>query len=318
MAGRAPFFIVGAGRSGTTLLRLILTGHSRLHIPAETWFLRDLVRQFPLTGALTQPQREHAAAAMVRHERWPDLGLDADDLRCAAAALSADAGLRGVVELVYARLLAESGKQRLGDKTPHYFEIVPDLTTLFPDAAFIYLARDGRDVAISWIDAGWQRYYEPGFEWPRAMACLRRDRLAYPDQVLEVHYEDLVRRPEDTTRRICDFLGEDFEPAMLDWTARVNQVAERDRHLHGRLSQPLSDGAVAAWRRRLSAAECFAMEATLHRELREGGYALRFDSRKWVPAFSVVAGGLRLLAPMLRRAIPYLQQRGVLPPDAYF
>ena len=40
MVAQAPFFVVGAGRSGTTLLRLILAGHSRLHIPPETWFLR--------------------------------------------------------------------------------------------------------------------------------------------------------------------------------------------------------------------------------------------------------------------------------------
>jgi Sulfotransferase family len=318
MAEQAPFFIVGAGRSGTTLLRLILTGHSRLHIPPETWFLRDLVRQFPLTGALTQPQRERVAAVMVGHERWPDLGVDADDVTRAVVAQAAGAGLREAIQLVYARLLEKSSKQRVGDKTPHYFEILPELATLFPDARFIYLVRDGRDVAMSWIDAGWQRYYEPGFEWPQAMACLRRDQRTYPDRVLEVRYEDLVRRAEDTVRRICDFLGEDFEPAMLDWRGRVDQVAARDRHLHGRLMQPLSDDAVAAWRRRLSAVECFGMEAWLHRALREGGYALRFDARGWTPAFRVVAGGLRVLAPVLRRGIPYLQRRGILPREVYF
>jgi len=318
MADQAPFFIVGAGRSGTTLLRLILTGHSRLHIPPETWFLRDLVRQFPLTGALTQPQREQAVAAMVRHERWPDLGLDARDLRDSAAGLPPGAGLRELIELVYARLLAMSGKPRLGDKTPHYFAIVPDLAALFPEAAFIYLVRDGRDVAISWIDAGWERYYERGFEWPRAMACLRRDRRACQERVLEVRYEDLVQHLEPTVRRICDFLGEAFEPAMLDWPARVEQVAVRDRHLHGRLSQPLSDAAVAVWQRRLSGGECFAMEACLHQELREGGYAPRFGGRGWRPLLLVTAAGLHVLAPLLRRAIPHLQKRNILPDQVYF
>ncbi|HUN38721.1 MAG TPA: sulfotransferase [Acetobacteraceae bacterium] len=317
MAGRAPFFVVGAGRSGTTLLRLILTGHSRLYLPPETWFLRDLVRQFPLTGALTQPQREQAAVVMVRHERWPDLGLDEDDARRAVEALPDGAGLHDVIERVHARLLAASGKQRIGDKTPHYFEIVPELATLFPNAVFIYLVRDGRDVAMSWIDAGWQRYYEPGFEWPRAMACLHRDRLAYPERVLAVRYEDLVRRAEDTVRRICIFLGEEFEPAMLDWRARVDQVAKRDRHLHGRLRQPLPDDAMPVWRR-LSAAECFAMEAWLHRELGAGGYALRFRAHWWVPVFCAVAGGQRVLAPVLRRGIPYLQRRGILGREVYF
>ena len=166
---QAPFFVIGAGRSGTTLLRLILAGHSRLHIPPETWFLRPLVQDFPLTGCLTQAQFERAIETMVGHERWPDMNLAEDELRRQAAAL-AQPTLVDLIDLVYRHLLDASGKQRLGDKTPHYFGIVPELATLYPGAKFIHLVRDGRDVAISWIDAGWQRYYEPGFEWPAAMA----------------------------------------------------------------------------------------------------------------------------------------------------
>jgi len=318
MAGQAPFFIVGAGRSGTTLLRLILIGHSHLHIPPETWFLRDLVREFPLSGALTQPQAERAVETMVRHERWPDLGLDADRVRLGLAALPAGADMRELLDLAYQRLLQASGKVRLGDKTPHYFEIVPELATLYPDAAFIYLVRDGRDVAMSWIDAGWQRYYEAGFEWPRAMAALRRDRAAYPGRVLEVRYEDLARAPVDTTQAICDFLGEKFEPAMLDWHGRIEAVAARDRHLHGRLQQPLTADAVALWRRRLSPAECFAMEACLRRDLTAAGYELMFKARAWWPAFMATAGMLGLAAPLLRRAVPHLQKHNLLPRNMYF
>lgn len=317
MGDAAPFFIVGAGRSGTTLLRLILTGHSRLHIPAETWFLRPLVREFPLTSALTQPQLQRAIETMVRHERWPDMAMPAGTLREQAAAL-VQPRLGDLVDLVYGHSLRENGKRRLGDKTPHYFEIVPELAALYPQAKFIYLVRDGHDVAISWIDAGWQRYNEPGFEWPRAMACLRRDRAAYPARVLEVRYEDLVRQPEAAIRAICAFLEEVFEPAMLDWHARIEHVAARDRHLHSRLRQPLSADTVGAWRSRLSALECFAVEACLHRELNDAGYPLRFAALGWRPLFSVTAGFLRALAPLLRRAIPYLQRRNVLPRRVYF
>ena len=316
MVAQAPFFIVGAGRSGTTLLRLMLAGHSRLHIPPETWFLRPLVRDFPLTGALTQPQFERAIETMVRHERWPDMNLAEDELRRQAAAL-AQPTLVDLIDLVYRHLLDASGKQRLGDKTPHYFAIVPELATLYPGAKFIHLVRDGRDVAISWIDAGWQRYYEPGFEWPAAMVHLRRDRAAYRERVLEVRYEDLVRRPAETAHHICAFLGESFEQAMLDWQDRTGLVASRDRHLHARLQQPLSDDAIAVWRRRLSAVECFAVEACLHRELALGGYDLRFSGRGWRPLFGVTAALLRTLAPLLRRGIPYLQKRGMLPKTCY-
>jgi hypothetical protein len=316
MAGEAPFFVVGAGRSGTTLLRLILAGHSRLHIPPETWFLRSLVRDFPLTAVLTQPQLKRAIETMVRHDRWPDMDLPRDDLRRQAAALVRPI-LVDLINLVYRHLLLASGKPRLGDKTPHYFAIVPELATLYPDAKFIHLVRDGRDVAISWIDAGWQRYYEPGFEWPAAMAHLRRDRAAYPERMLEVRYEDLVQQPAEVARRICDFLGETFEPAMLDWHDRTELVASRDRHLHARLAQPLSDDAIAVWRHRLSAIECFTIEACLHRELTQSNYDLRFSSGFWRPLFALAARPLRMMAPLLRRSIPFLQKRKLLPRNVY-
>jgi hypothetical protein len=104
---------------------------------------------------------------------------------------------------------------------------------------------------------------------------------------------------------------------MLDWQDRMGLVASRDRHLHARLRQPLSDDAIAAWRHRLSAAECFAVEACLHDELTLRGYELRFAARRWRPLFRPTAGLLRTLAPLLRRGIPYLQKRGVLPRNVY-
>ncbi len=316
MPDRAPFFIIGAGRSGTTLLRLILAGHSHLHIPSETWFLDPLVREFPLAGTLTQPQLERAIETMVRHERWPDMALSETELRCQAGALTQPT-LVSLIDIVYAHLLRESSKQRLGDKTPHYFAIVPQLATLYPDAKFIHLVRDGRDVAISWIDAGWQRYYDAGFAWPAAMAHLRRDSAVYPDRMLEVHYEDMVRAPAETACLICAFLGETFEQEMLDWQGRTGMVVSRDRHLHTRLQQPLSNDAIAVWRRRLSAVACFTMEACLHRELVQGGYTLRFSARGWGPLFGLTAGLLRALAPLLARGIPYLQKRRMLPRKVY-
>lgn len=319
MAESAPFFIVGAGRSGTTLLRLILTGHSRLYIPPETWFLRDLVREFPLQGALAQPQIERAVAAMVHHERWADLDVPADAVRARVAALMASGAmtLRDLVDVVYRHLAQTAGKPRIGDKTPHYFAIVRQLAALYPAARFVHLLRDGHDVAMSWIDAGWQRYYEPGFEWPAAVRCLARDCLALPERVLAVRYEDLVRQPEATTRQICAFLGEAFEPGMLDWPQRAAMVASRDRHLHARLPQPLAESAIGVWRARLSGGACFAMEACLHRELRVAGYDMRFKSAVWRPLFAMVACLLRQAGPLLHRAIPWLQRRGWLPDTCY-
>jgi hypothetical protein len=318
MVENAPFFIIGAGRSGTTLLRLILAGHSRLHIPPETWFIRPLVQALPLSAPLTPAQAQEAVSIMVNDYRWPDMGIAADDLRRWVVALQ-HPRLVGIISLVHQKHLADSGKQRFGDKTPIYYEIVPQLLALFPSAKFIHLIRDGRDVAISWIDVGWERYYQRDkFEWIHAMQYRRQHlQSAYADRIMEVKYEDLVSDLEATVRRICSFLGEQFEPGMLNWQHLTELVPARERHIHGRLSQPVSNDAIAVWRKKLTAGECFAMEACLHKDLRQVGYELKFSAAAWRPVLNAAGWLLSAAAPLLRRGIPFLQRRSLFPKKIY-
>jgi hypothetical protein len=318
MPDNTPFFIIGAGRSGTTLLRLILAGHSRLDIPPETWFIQSLVRELPLTGELTPGQVDRAVTIMTDHYRWPDMEIAVDDLRRWVMDLPGPR-LVDIINLVFCRHLASTGKSRFGDKTPVYIEIVPQLATLYPGAKFIHVIRDGRDVAISRIDVDWERYYERDrFAWTLAMAkhweCMASP---YAGQMLEVRYEDLVSNPEGTVRQVCAFLDEEFEPAMLDWRALIELVPVRERQVHPKLGQQMSSDDIAVWRRRLSALECFAIEACLYQDLERLGYRLRFHGAMWRPLLSATGSLLGTLAPVLRRGVPYLQRRNLLPKHIY-
>lgn len=319
MVDNSPFFIIGAGRSGTTLLRLILAGHSRLHIPPETWFIRSLVQELPLTGALTPAQVGRAVRIMTEHYRWPDMDIAPETLHDWAAALH-NPTLTDMTNLVYIHHMEKNRKQRFGDKTPIYYQIVPQLSVLYPDAKFIHLIRDGRDVAISFIDVEWDYYYEKDkFEWTDAMRA-RRAYLHSPlaGRILEVKYEDLVLDLEPTVRRICTFLGEQFEPAMLDWQQTMDLIPARERHIHRKLSQPVSADAVAIWKRKLTSAECFAMEACLHRDLRQLGYPVRFGGAGWRPLLDATGWLLQTGAPLVRRGFRYLKQHNLVSKTAYF
>ncbi len=312
-----PFFIVGSGRSGTTLLRLILSGHSRLHIPPETWYVMPLAEQLPLTGMLTPQQVAQAAEIMTSSRRWVDLGIDAAEFRAQAAALPQPA-LTDLLNLVYGHHLRLAGKPRFGDKTPVYIGILPQLDALYPSARYIHLIRDGRDVAISFTDVQWGFSFSREFEWPTAMRLARQYRAsALAPRILEVRYEDLVRDTEGTVRRICDFLGEAFEPAMLDWQRQIDMVPAQERHIHRKLERPISQDAIGVWQRKLSALECFVIEASLQRDLRRQGYALRFAHPLWRPLLAATGAVLHALSPLLDRAVPFLQHRGLLPKTLY-
>lgn len=315
-----PFFIVGASRSGTTLLRLIMAGHSRIHIPPETWFLEPLVQQLLLTEPLSPADVRKAVDIITSHYRWPDMEIATDDFTQHAMAL-ASPKLADIVNLVYQRQLETEGKNRFGDKTPQYIGIVPELAALYPGAKFIHLIRDGRDVAISFIDADFEgRCYDgERFQWIWAI----HKGLAYRNSphardILEVRYEDLVSNPESTVRGICEFLGETFEPAMLQFHDRREMVPARGRHIHSKLEKPLSNDATAVWRKKLSGLECFAMEACIGGDLKRLNYPLRFGSTAWRPFLAISAAVLCGLSLFLDRAIPSLQRRGYLSKKLYF
>jgi hypothetical protein len=301
------------------MLRLILAGHSRLMIPPETWFLLSLVNKVPLTAPLSAEEVQVAAKTMLECHRWPDMAITEEEFMRHVCALQQPA-LRDIVEIVYRVHLDRAGKQRPGDKTPTYINIVPELKKIFPDAKFIHLIRDGRDVAMSFVDANfWDRPYNgAAFEWTKAIRkgqAYRQTGLA--KDILEVRYETLVVEPEQTVRGICMFLGESFEPSMMNFNQRVKLVPERERRIHTKLGEPILNNATEIWRRKLSALECFVIEASLRRELLTLGYPLRFANPGWRPMQESLRWVLEALAPLLDRAIPALRRRGIIARRGY-
>lgn len=284
------FFIVGSGRSGTTLLRMILGAHSRLSIPPETWYFNKMQDLVELDRPLLPQEVERAVRIMTGHYRWPDLEFSADEFRSKVAALTSPF-LRDVVELVYLEHLKRSGKRRWGDKTPGYIELVPQLAHLFPGARFIHVVRDGRDVAKSFQVRRWSGHWlhRNAEEWLTAMKFARRWLGSpYARQFLEVRYEDLVLNPERETRRICDFLGEEFEPQMLSWQRDIeNRVPTREAHIHEKLAQAPSGEDVGRWKREMSAREVLVCEAYMGPYLQAHGYELRYRSALWKPLLSL-------------------------------
>jgi hypothetical protein len=315
----APFFIVGSGRSGTTLLRLVLAGHSRIGIPPETWFLLALVEHLPLTDPLDPAQVEEAIGLMTGDYRWPDMETPAADFARLARSLPAPR-LAALMELVYADHLRRVGKPRWGDKTPLYIGILPQLATIYPDARFIHLIRDGRDVAAAFIDAHFHGgVWDPEFEWRRAVRLgLAYRRSALADRILEVRYEALVQDLEATTRRVCGFLGEAFEPAMLCFRDRIaREVPARERAIHRSLERPVSAEAAGSWRTRLSAPELFLIESCIRRELVALGYRPHFGHPAWTPVMGLARASLTHAGPLLHRAIQGLRRRGLLRRQIY-
>lgn len=286
----APFFIVGSGRSGSTLLRVMLACHSRLCIPPETWFLLPLVEKFPLTDILSNAQVAEIMNIVTTHYRWPDLNLDQAVILAKVNSLTSPT-LSSICNVIYSTLTDIAEKPRWGDKTPPYIKVLPQIIELYPNAQFLHLVRDGHDVTKSFQVKGWYGHslHSNTIEWKTAIQCARRysDKFA-KSQLITVRYENLVQHTETELRRICDFLGEEFETEMLERQPHLEElIPERERHIHQKITRKPTENDVYRWKRELSAGDNLIIEAYLYNELDQAGYERMYKSSIWVPVFAL-------------------------------
>src|ERR671918_737751 len=219
---RAPApFIVGVGRSGTTLLRLMLDAHPDLAIPPETHFVPELIERFE---ADDDPAPDEVVEIITSGRHWGDFDLDAEELLGRLRArepLDAAAATRAFFELYAER----EGKPRWGDKTPIYVKHMRDIEDVIPEARFIHLVRDGRDVALS--RAG--RALRHAAPMPKVARRWKRRILEAREQgeelggYLEVRYEDLILETEPVLRQVCVFIELPWDERMLAYHERADE-----------------------------------------------------------------------------------------------
>jgi len=283
----APF-VVGLTRSGTTLLRMMLDSHRELTIPPETHFVPDLIK-----AARDGGRTDAMLAALTENRTWGDFGIDAEEMRRRfdqVAAGDSAAAVRAFFDAYAAR----QGKARWGDKTPAYMLAVQRIGRALPESRFIHLIRDGRDVALSQRSRALNEQPPPAEQaarWVKRIHKSREQALSLKGpRYVEARYEDLVRDPETTLRRICEFIDLDWDPGVMSYHERA---AERLTEMAGELraegthaqqeagyrienhaptTKPPDPSKLDKWKREMSPEDVAAYEAVAGDLLSELGY----------------------------------------------
>jgi hypothetical protein len=286
-----PFFIVGASRSGTTMLRLMLNAHPRLCIPPESHFLVDLFKQFGNTPF----DADAATSALREHHRYREWGLDDN-------ALIASPGPQSwseLFDLAFSACAARDGKSRWGDKTPVYARWLPRLHQLFPDAQVIHIIRDPRDVVCSLLSMPWFEgdAFDASEHWRAHVASAHDDgtRL-FGDRYLEVRYEDLVQDPQSIARRICEHLGEPMEPEVLHFQETAEgAIPEHRRAWHQRTAKPIDPSAIGRWKKELARRDVAMTEHVTRSLMHRHGYETETSMNAAAAARTLLARARRVL-----------------------
>jgi hypothetical protein len=274
-----PFFVLGAARSGTTMLRLMLNRHSRLAIPFESHFLKQIFAELPSDRPLDVFEAERMAELVTGEKNFRTWHLDPEDVR-RELIRRAPAPLAVLVDALFRMEIAPTGKPRWGDKTPQYYICWQRLMGLFPGSRMIHIIRDGRDVNLSLERVGWHgptlperaRYWQERVEMAHAAG-----REFGPERNLIVRYEDLVLDSRATLQTVCDFLGEAFEPAMLEFFEDAAlHLSDIDGDVHGKLHRPPRPEDVGRWRSEMPVERQKEFEAIAGAGLRAASYPCVF------------------------------------------
>jgi hypothetical protein len=285
-----PFaFIVGNPRSGTTLLRHIVDSHSQIAFLLESaWFMNWFEKRIGLNaeGLVTPELVPHL---LSKHRLFRDvaLGISAQQM---FGWIESDPELSWAkfVTTLCNRYGQARGKPLVGNKTPSFVRRIRTMHELWPQAKFIHIIRDGRDVFLSarvkWKGKPNFRHFSTWSEdsvttaalWWEWNVRLGREAgcLLPPDLYYEISYERLVEDPENECARLCEFLGVPFESAMLRHQENFQVRHRPDGSLiNARVALPITPG-LRNWRSDLGEAELERFEAAGAVLLNELGYPL--------------------------------------------
>jgi len=296
-SANAPVFIVGCPRSGTSFLyHLLLSagGFAEFHTQMNVFDVLE-----PIYGDLSVPaNRENAMKKWLASKAFTVSGLDADQI---SAKISAECkSAADFLRIIMNEIARKQGVERWVDSTPtnvpHMLRIAHD----FPDAKFVHIIRDARDVVLSLDKRGWSRplpwdksrsLFAAGVYWEWIVRKGRKFGAALgPERYQEVRYEELVNAPREALARIGQFLHHD-----LDYDRIQNSSIGSVKNPLTSFKEDLQQGEfspVGRWKRKFSPAQLQLFEAVVGNYLRELGYAVS-DSANQASRFT--ASELRMV-----------------------
>ncbi|MEM9324699.1 MAG: sulfotransferase [Bacteroidota bacterium] len=275
-----PFFIINAGRSGSTLLNRLLNQHSAAFLPPEQYFLHNLIIKFQLYNWMLWRDLGKVLAG----ELVSSLGAHAWEwdyektFRDIVLAEGEDRSLRRIVDKVIRDYAVQTGASPAfwGDTTPLNAQYINELFSVYPKAKYIFLVRDGRDVVASYqggsheVHQGLSEHVECAKHW-RDVARVYRWLEKRGAALRLVKYEDLVADTSTVMAGIVDFLGLDGE--SLD----TNKVDVPDIPFyalphHEELRKPIHDQRIGRWKSILSAQQLDQIMPILERPMKDFDY----------------------------------------------
>ena len=286
MSNTSPVFIGGLYKSGTSLLRAMLGRHSNIASGLETfWFDLDFTGQAQhikesrnWDATRNEPLEQH----IDRLAAFFDLNRELVYSMCEQSSCAEE-----FLNRFMSTYASQKGKKRWVEKTPANVLHIDRIFSFWPNACFIHVVRDPRDVYSSNAKKSEQWSCPETFArlWIKFVSAYEKAKVSgrYP-LTLEIRYEDIVMAPFKTMRMVLEYINEPWEESTACFSGEPQDI-EKVRKITGKtsatlksLSKPLAKDRIGAWRREL---EKSSHLSELEHKIQQAGYGNTWNQYKY-------------------------------------
>ena len=254
-----PFvFIVGRGRSGTTLLQNIIDSNENAVLARESKIIIHLKNKYFGVEKFDEQTIDELIADLYK-DNFFNFFWEVDQEKLTKELKSYPTNqltfsiVCKIIYLHYTSFFNKKSIKIIGDKNPAYAVFIPELLEVFPDAKFIHLVRDYRDNVVSNSKAfGEKSFGYLAYGWLIFNKKIEEANYKYPNKFYTLRYEDLVSSPKEKAIEICDFLNLEFSNEMLSFFSRMNDLPITLPKNHLNLLKPINTSQVGKYKNELN------------------------------------------------------------------
>ena len=267
----SQFFISGVQRSGTTLLAVMLSNHREILMERRAMAFqiistfRSMYDILPFNMDVAQSDFLQWLTESDSNSRLSEL-LDIN-------LLNKSTSISKWIEQSIDQKLLQNNKTVWGDKSPNLEHYYNDVQMIMPNAKMIHIVRDGRSVAYSMNSRASTHLLLSAQRWVEGNSrALINQQIVGEDRYLIIKYEDLLTAPDKSLRKVCLFIGIDFDERILQ--ATDEQITEGQNYV----KQQLDKSKIDKWKEQLTSTEIRKIEEIQGPGLRKLGYRLETPS----------------------------------------
>jgi hypothetical protein len=277
-------FVVGRGRSGTSLLCSILSSHPDVAVVPEGLFIINLYKKYRGVNHWDEKSLMRFYHDLLLDERLSQWwNFDKAEMKEELKQLEGERTFSSLCRFVYQKEACATGRKEPGliiDKNNTYSLFIPEIVEVFPTAKFVHIVRDPRDTVASYKQVSFDASGTIALaqRWKHYNRVILNDAARFPDKFHLILFEDLLLKPQKTLSDLCSFLGIDFSDDLLQfyknnrYYENLKGSTEAVRTAYQNIQNPLDPQQAFKWKKKSADDERQKINAICHEEMEYFGY----------------------------------------------